>query len=264
MKIICLMKFIPDVENIQFDHKKNVLMRENAKLTVNPDDETSLAAALKVKEQAPETLVEIVTMGPKGVTRKFQDLLRRDVDKGILISDPLYMGSDTYATSRILGEYLKTQKADFIFTGTHSLDGDTSHVPAQIAELLGVPHMNNVITVDTDQLLQGKALLQVNNEGATLQFQMNLPGIISFEKSRKYKMPYIRYEDFQRDVSDKMEILTNRDLQLKEEEVGLAGSLTEVSRTFMREVSKKDSITVKNDEEGIETVYQFLKEKGYL
>lgn len=264
MKIICLVKFIPDVENIQFDHKKNVLMREQAKLTINPDDETAIAAALKIKEQAPETLVEIITMGPKVVMRKFQDLLRRDVDKGILISDPLYVGSDTYATSRILGKYLKTRKADYIFTGTHSLDGDTSHVPAQIAEILGSCHMNNVITLDIDQLFQGTALLRVNNEGNTLQFQMNPPGIISFEKSREYKMPYIRYEDFQRDVSDKMEILTNQDLGLKEEEVGLAGSLTEVSRTFMKEIAQKDSITVKNDEEGIEAVYQFLKEKGYV
>ena len=264
MKIICLVKFIPDVENIQFDHKKNVLMRENAKLRVNPDDENALAAALKIKEQAPNTRVEVVTMGPKSVIRKFQDLLRRDVDKGVLISDPLYVGSDTYATSRILGAFLKNRKADCIFTGTHSLDGDTSHVPAQIAELLEIPQMNNVITVDMDQLLQGKALLQVNREGDTMQFQMNLPGIVSFEKSREYKMPYIRYEDFQRDVSDKMEILSNEDLQLKEADVGLVGSLTEVSRTFMKEVEHKESITVKNDNEGIEAVYQFLKEKEYL
>ncbi len=264
MKIICLVKFIPDVENIQFDHKKNVLMREKAKLTLNTDDETALAAALKIKEQAPETSVEIVTMGPKEVSRKFQDLLRRDVNRGVLISDPLYVGSDTYATSRILGGFLKTREPDCIFTGTHALDGDTSHVPAQIAELLGIPQMNNVVTVDIPGLLQGQALLQVNSDGDILELQMTLPGIISFERSRAYKMPYIRYEDFQRDVSDKMEILTNQDLQLKEEDVGLSGSLTEVSRTFMKEVGQKQNITVKNDEDGIETVYQFLKEKDYL
>lgn len=264
MKIICLVKFVPDVENIQFDHKKNVLIRENAKLTVNPDDEVALAAALKVKEQAPETSVEIVTMGPKGVTRKLGDLLRRDVDKGVLISDPIYVGSDTYATSQILGRYLKTRTADCIFTGTHSLDGDTSHVPAQIAELLRVPHINNVMTLDIDQLLRGKGLLQINNEGDILHFEMNLPGIISFEKSRNYKMPYIRYEDFQRDVNEKIEVLTNEDLQMEKEDVGLLGSLTEVSRTFIKEVVEKEGITVKNDDEGIEAVYKFLKEKGYL
>ncbi|NBG88403.1 electron transfer flavoprotein subunit beta/FixA family protein [Isachenkonia alkalipeptolytica] len=264
MKIICLVKFIPDVENIQFDQKKNILMREKAKLKLNPDDEIALAAALKVKEAAPETNVEIVTMGPEGVSRKFQDLLRRDVDRGTLISDPLYVGSDTYATSRIIGEFLKTRRADCIFTGTHSLDGDTSHVPGQIAEILDIPQMNNVITVNIEQLLQGKGLLEVNSEGDILQFQMKLPGIISFEKSREYKMPYIRYEDFQRDVRDKMEVLTNQDLQLTEEEVGLSGSLTEVSRTFMKTMGKKENITVKNDEEGIERVYQFLKEKEYI
>ncbi len=264
MKIICLLKFIPDVENIQFDQKKNVLMREKAKLTLNPDDETALAAALKVKEQAPETRVEIVTMGPEGVERKFQDLLRRDVDRGILITDPLYVGSDTYATSRIIGGFLKTREADCIFTGTHSLDGDTSHVPAQIAEVLDLPQMNNVITLDIQELLYGTGLLSVNREGDILQFRMRLPGIISFEKSREYKMPYIRYEDFQRDVSDKMEVLTNGELGFSQEDVGLSGSLTEVSRTFMKTLGKKESITVKTDAPGIEKVYQFLKEKEYI
>lgn len=264
MKIICLLKFIPDVENIQFDQKKNILMREKAKLTLNPDDETALAAALKVKEQAPDTIVEILTMGPEGVQKKFQDLLRRDVDRGILISDPLYVGSDTYATSRIIGEFVKSMNGDCIFTGTHSLDGDTSHVPAQIAELLDLPQMNNVITLDITELVQGTGLLSVNREGDVLRFRMDLPGIISFEKSREYKMPYIRYEDFQRDVSDKMTVVTNQDLGLLKEAVGLSGSLTEVSRTFMKTTGKKENLTVKNDPSGIEAVYQFLKEKEYI
>ncbi len=264
MKIICLIKFIPDVENIQFDKKKNVLMRENSRLTVNPDDETALAAALKVKEKNPETIVEILSMGPERAIPKFQDLLRRDVDKGVLISDPLYVGSDTFVTSRILGTCLSKRMPDCIFTGTHSLDGDTSHVPAQIAELLDLSHINNVLNIDIDQLMGDKAVVKVNSEGETLEFRMSLPAVISFEKSKEYKMPYIRYEEFQRDVNEKMEILTNHHLQMKEEEVGLQGSMTEVEKTFMKNVIEKESIIVNNDDEGIEYVYKFLKEKGYL
>ncbi len=264
MKIICLVKFVPDLDKIQFDKKKNVLMRENARLSINPDDETALAASLKLKEKYPETVIEILSMGPKSVARKFQDLLRRNVDKGILISDPLYVGSDTFATSRILTAYLKRQKVDWIFTGTHSLDGDTSHVPAQIAELLQMDHLNNVVNFDREKLMEGTALLRVDCEGQILEFRMDRPGILSFEKSREFKMPYIRYEDFQRDVSDQLEILTNKDLQLSEKEVGLSGSMTEVSRTFIKELVNKESITVKTDDEGIERVYEFLKEKDYI
>jgi len=264
MKIICLIKLIPDIENLQFDEKKKVLKRENTRLITNPDDETALAAALTIKEHDPETVVEIVSMAPERAIPRFEDLLRRDVDKGVLISDPLFVGSDSYVTSRILSTYLKNQRADCIFTGTHSLDGDTSHVPSQVAEQLQLDQMGNILQLDADPFFEGIGRVSVNVEGEILEFELDLPAVLSFEKSKSYKMPYIRYEDFQLDVKDKMEVLTSRELGLSKSEVGLEGSLTEVTRTFLKKVPQKDSLIVKNDEEGIEAVYQFLTEKGYL
>ena len=264
MKIICLIKLLPDIENIQFDEKKKVLMRENTRLITNPDDETALAAALMIKEQYPETVVEIVSMAPQRARVRFEDLLRRDVDKGVLISDPLFVGSDTYVTSRILSKYLNENRADCIFTGTHSLDGDTSHVPSQVAEALQMAQMSHVLRVDTDKFAKGIGRISVNMEGEVLEFELDLPAVLSFEKSKAYKMPYIRYQHFQLDVTHKMEVLTSQELQVTEAEVGLTGSLTEVRRTFMKEIPHKENLTVPSDDDGIETVYQFLKEKGYV
>lgn len=264
MKIICLIKMLPDIENIQFDEKKKVLMRESTRLITNPDDETALAAALKIKAQYPETVVEIVSMAPQRAMRRFEDLLRREVDKGVLISDPLFVGSDTYVTSRILATYLKENRADCIFTGTHSLDGDTSHVPSQVAEQLQLDQMSNILELDINKFVEGLGRFTVNVEGEVLEFEMDLPAVLSFEKSKAYTMPYIQYQHFQLDVKDKMEVLTSQELQLTEEETGLKGSLTEVRRTFVKKIPHKDNLIVTCDDEGIETVYQYLKENGYL
>lgn len=126
MKIICLIKFIPDVDNFTYDYEKNVLVRENVKLILNPEDACALAFALRIKEKNHETFVEIVSMAPQSTIPLIEDLLRLNVDKATLISDKLYVGSDTYVTSKIIAKYLRKEEYDFILTGSHSLDGDTA------------------------------------------------------------------------------------------------------------------------------------------
>ncbi|MCJ7691096.1 MAG: electron transfer flavoprotein subunit beta/FixA family protein, partial [Clostridiaceae bacterium] len=98
MKIICLVKFIPDVDNFTYDYEKDVLVRENVKLILNPEDGCALAFALRIKEKSPGTFVEIVSMAPQSTIPLIEDLLRLNVDKATLIADKFYVGSDTYVT----------------------------------------------------------------------------------------------------------------------------------------------------------------------
>jgi electron transfer flavoprotein beta subunit len=95
LKIICLVKFIPDVDNFTYDYEKNVMVRENVKLILNPEDSCALALALKIKEKNLETFIEIVSMAPQSTIPLIEDLLRINVDKATLISDKFYVGSDT-------------------------------------------------------------------------------------------------------------------------------------------------------------------------
>ncbi|TDO84350.1 electron transfer flavoprotein beta subunit [Halanaerobium saccharolyticum] len=264
MKIICLVKYVPNVEDIKYDYEENVLIRDNVKLILNPDDAAAVAYSLKAKEVNPDLSIEVLTMGPKSVRPFVEDLLRRNVNKATIISDPAFAGSDTYATSKILASYLKEKEYDCILTGSKSLDGDTAHVPAQLGELLSLNQMSNIISIDQDSFNEKSAIIEVESGDKTLTYRMSFPAILSFRKETGYELPYIKYENMSLDVSDKLNFISNEELQLDEDMIGLKGSLTRVANTYNKNFKEKNKIVVKNDDQGIDYVYSFLKKKGFV
>ena len=264
MKILCLVKLVPDVENFRYDFEKNVLVRENVHQVLNPEDATALTAALAVREEFPGIRIETVTMAPRSAIAHLEDLVRRGVDRATLISDPLFVGSDTYGTSRILSRYIETQSYDAIFTGTHSLDGGTAHVPAQIAQMLDLPQMSQIVEIDGDSFGNGFAVIDVDSEDAVCTFEIDLPAVLSFAYSTKRKLPYISYENLHQEVRDRVHIVTNEALGFERHEVGLEGSLTRVTGVEIQTFARKDTLFVLPDDEGIEQVYAFLVRKGFI
>jgi len=264
MKIICLIKFIPDVEDFKYDYERNVLIRDKMNQILNPEDAVAVAFALNVRKYVPDTTVEVITMGPKNVTHKLEELLRLDVDHATLITDAAFIGSDTYATSRVLATYINKQKFDLILTGTHTLDGDTSHVPAQVAQWLSLPHLSNVISIKMSTLDSRRLELSVDHDQEIMSFALTLPALLSLQKEAAYKLPYVRYDDLNKVVSHRLQILALSDLDLDKDEVGFEGSKTKVVKTFTKTLIRQDKIEVTTDEHGIQTVYDFLKDKGFL
>jgi electron transfer flavoprotein beta subunit len=259
-----MVKFTPDVDNFKYDFESNTVVRENVRTVVNPDDACAVGLALKIKQNFPETIVEIVTMAPRSVMPLVEDMLRIGVDKATVISDPVFSGGDSYATSKVIASYLETVEFDLILTGTHAIDGDTSHVPSQVGDLLELCQMSNIIHVDERLLSSDRAVFTVEDEGCVTTYELTLPAMLSLRKESKYKLPYIKYEDLKKDVSDKINMVSNRTLNFDTSKVGLKGSLTKVTSTFVKEYKKRDKIIVSNNEEGIERVYSFLKEKGFV
>lgn len=262
MRTVCLVKFVPDVDNFKYDFERNVLIRENTDLVMNPDDAKALAFALKMKKNNPEMTVEILSMGPKNVIPKLEECLRLKVDHATLISDSMYVGSDTYVTSKILATVLNTMEYDCILTGTHSLDGDTAHVPSQIAEVLGLDQLSNVI--DISDLNNHPIKVCVESENFIENYEVSLPLILSVNREAKVKLPYVRYDDLHIDVSHQLTILDNNSLKFDQSEVGLEGSLTKVARSFIKTYEKKDKIVVQCNEEGVDQVYRLLKRLGHI
>lgn len=264
MKIVCLIKFIPDVEDFKYDHERNVLIREKMNQILNPEDAVAVAFALNVKKYYPSTTIELVSMGPQSIIPKLEELLRLDLDQATLITDLAFVGSDTYATSRIIAHYLTKHKFDLILTGTHTLDGDTSHVPAQIAQWLGLPHLSNVNSIHMNSIDLGRLELSVDHDQEIMNFAVSTPAVLSLQKEAPYKLPYVRYEDLNKDVSERLKMLSLKDFDLKREDVGFEGSKTKVIKTFAQTFNRQTKIEVTTDEAGIQTVYDYLKDKGFL
>jgi electron transfer flavoprotein beta subunit len=264
MRILCLLKLVPDVDQLRYDRERNILVRENVRLMLNPEDATAVATALGFKRDFPDTSIEVVSMAPRGAMPHLEDLVRRGIDQATLISDPHYAGSDTWATSRVLARYLRTRDFDCIFCGTHTLDGGTGQVPAQVAEALELPLMVGISTLVELISQEGKAVVDVDGEMAIMRFSVDLPAVLGFQYNPERKLPYIRYEDMNRDVSGQITVLGNDKLGMDESELGLKGSLTQVRSLKADALEAKDPLLLRVDQDGIDKVYHWLEQKGFL
>ena len=258
------MNFVPDVDAFTLDGETGVMVREGLRLVMNPDDVCAVAFALRVKATHPETSVEVVTMAPVTVTPHMEDLIRVGVDKGTILADPAFAGSDTYATATVLARHLARCDFDVILTGTHAIDGDTAHVPAQLGACLALSRMSGIVRVDENRFTHESAVFDVESEDEVATYAMVLPGILSLTRDSGYKLPYPSRKALERDVSSQLQIVSNRELAFAEGQVGLGGSRTQVVKAFARKNTHKDQIVVQADDEGIAFIHQYLRDKGFL
>jgi len=264
MKIICVVKFDPDMDSMVCGAGNNTLTGKTVRIILNPDDVCALAFALKVKASDPDCFVEVVSMGPPSVRPHMEDLLRLGVDRGTLICDPMFDGSDSFVISEVMGRYIATRPFDCLLTGTHSWEGGIAHVPVQLAEILGLNQMMGIFGIAPHGFDSTRAVFDVEDEKRVATYEMAMPCVLSLTRESGYKLPYPKLTDMRRDVSDELVIITNKDLCFSDTQVGSAGSLTQVVKTYPKTYEEKDRHIVKNDEEGISFVFNFLKQKGFL
>ena len=138
MKIIVCVKQVPDTKGgVKFN--PDGTLDRGAMLTImNPDDKAGLEAALRLKDQYGAE-VTVVTMGLPKAEEVLREAMAMGADKGILVTDRVLGGADTWATSTTIAGAIRNLDYDIIITGRQAIDGDTAQVGPQIAEHLGIP-----------------------------------------------------------------------------------------------------------------------------
>ena len=155
MKIIVCVKQVPDTKGgVKFN--PDGTLDRGAMLTImNPDDKAGLEAALRLKDQYGAE-VTVVTMGLPKAEEVLREAMAMGADNGILVTDRVLGGADTWATSTtIAGAIRNIKDYDIIITGRQAIDGDTAQVGPQIAEHLGIPVISYAegIEVDGDSVI---------------------------------------------------------------------------------------------------------------
>ena len=155
MKIIVCVKQVPDTKGgVKFN--PDGTLDRGAMLTImNPDDKAGLEAALRLKDQYGAE-VTVLTMGLPKAEDVLPEAIAMGADNGILVTDRVLGGADTWATSTtIAGAIRNIKDYDIIITGRQAIDGDTAQVGPQIAEHLGIPVISYAegIEVDGDSVI---------------------------------------------------------------------------------------------------------------
>ena len=154
MKIVVCIKQVPDTKGgVQFN--PDGTLNRAAMLTImNPDDKAGLEAALRIKDQTGAE-VTVVTMGLPKAADVLREAMAMGADKGVLITDRVLGGADTWATSTTIAGALRGMEYDLIITGRQAIDGDTAQVGPQIAEHLNLP----IISYAEDIKVEGDSVI---------------------------------------------------------------------------------------------------------
>ena len=150
MNIICCIKQVPDTTDIRIDPETNTLIRTGVESILNPYDLVALEAALLVKKMTGGKITAIC-MGPPQAEEVLREAISLGADKGVLLSDRLFAGADTLATSytlaRAIEKLAREEKIDLVFCGKQAIDGDTAQVGPGIATRLGYTQLTYVTEI---------------------------------------------------------------------------------------------------------------------
>ena len=154
MKIVVCVKQVPDTKGgVKFN--PDGTLDRGAMLTImNPDDKAGLEAALRLKDQYGAE-VTVLTMGLPKAEDVLREAMAMGADNGILVTDRVLGGADTWATSTTLAGAIRNLEYDLIITGRQAIDGDTAQVGPQISEHLGIP----VISYAQDIKVEGDSVI---------------------------------------------------------------------------------------------------------
>ncbi|MBO5408395.1 MAG: FAD-binding protein [Clostridia bacterium] len=196
---------------------------------INPFDESALECALQLSRD-----VTVLSMGPVSCEQVLKPLTRLGA-KVVLISDTVYAGSDTLATSYILSTAIKQMEYDLILCGRQSIDGDTAQVGPMLSQKLGIGIITNAMKINCD----GNCVVAETRAG---EEKTKLPALVTVERGYVLKFPSIFSK------VGEIAIIGNETLQCDVSKCGLSGSPTRVLRTFENENGKRKCKFIKKEE----------------
>ena len=184
LKIVVLAKQVPDTRNVGKDAMtaEGTVNRAALPAIFNPEDLNALEQALRLKEQHPGSTVGLLTMGPPRAGEIIRQGLYRGADTGWLLTDRLFAGADTLATSYALATAIKKiGDVDIVIGGRQAIDGDTAQVGPQVAQKLGL----NQVTYAEEILMieDGKATIRRHIDGGVETVVAPLPVVITVNGS---------------------------------------------------------------------------------
>ena len=263
MKIAVLVKQVPATDKVKMDPETGTMVRSAMEAELNPLDMYAVEEAVRWKEKKEDVEITVISMGPPMAKDAIKDAISMGCDKGILISDRSFAGSDTLATARTLSAAIRELgEFDVIFTGERATDGETGQVGPSVGSQLNIPVITYVSKIKE---IQGdKAIVERAIEGGHEIIEVSLPALLSVVKEiNEPRVP--NFKGKMKAKHAEIPVMTATDLELSSELVGLKGSPTRVVKIFYPSISRNGIIVSgKDPEKAIEKLLDFLKEKAII
>ncbi len=246
LTIISLIKQVPLPSEMRMG-EDGLMDRTKAKSIINIDCQFGLEAGLQLRKQNPDARLIVCSMGPGSFETSLRTAISMGYDEAYLLSDRKLGGSDTYATGLAISTMLKhlgftkdSKDPFIILAGRQTSDGDTAHVPSQVAESIGIPQATFVESVKVDG--NGKVIAKRIIEGGYQMMKLPIPCVISLTPTGiPPRKPSLSGAIKARNL--KITTFGIEDIGLGTEKIGINGSPTIVAKV-VNIVSERPPITM--------------------
>ena len=232
MTIISLVKQVPVPSQMRMGDD-GLMDRTKAKSMINIDCSFGLEAGLQFKSMMQDAKLIVCSMGPPSFEQSLKMAISMGYDEAYLLSDRKLGGSDTFATGLAISAMLKYLgfgkglNEDFIIVaGRQTSDGDTAHVPSQVAENLGIPQATFIEDAFYED---GNIIAKRIIEGGYQKLKLPTPCALSLTPTgipprRPTLMGVVKAR------KTKITVLSIEDIKLSDKKIGLFGSPTIVAK----------------------------------
>jgi electron transfer flavoprotein beta subunit len=285
LKIIATVKQVPESGNVKINPESGTIIRAGVESVVNPLDLYALEAALLLKERYGAEITAL-SMGPPQAVRALREAAAMGCDRAVLVSDRLFSGADTLATSYTIAQAIrKLGPFDLIVAGERATDGDTAQVGPGIAAWLDIPVLTYVSKIAE---MSGPAAGGGENRGgenpggeeAGMRIRVErlsgegyelvsaeLPCLITVVKEiGPPRLPTLKGK--LRSMEMDIPVFNAENLELERELLGLHGSPTRVVKIDTPRITRGGRMLRVRDPESLDAVLDeliaFLESKGIL
>ncbi|MFH1836582.1 MAG: electron transfer flavoprotein subunit beta/FixA family protein [Candidatus Omnitrophota bacterium] len=233
MKIIVLIKQVPDSTDVKIDPVTNTLKREGVEAIINPFDMYAIEEGIRIRERLGEGEVIVVSMGPPQAEAAIREAISMGCDRGILLSDRKFAGSDTWATSYTISQAIKKiGDVKIVLCGKQASDGDTAQVGPGVSMHIDVPQVTYVKKIEKISALSA-TVERMTEEGYDI-VETPLPALFTVVKEiNEPRLPSLKGKIKAKKAE--IPVWTAEDLSCSEDKIGLDGSPTRVVKVFSPE-----------------------------
>jgi electron transfer flavoprotein alpha subunit len=232
LTIISLMKQVPLPSEMRMG-EDGLMDRTKAKSIINVDCSFGLEAGLQIKNENPDAKLIVCSMGPPSFESSLKKAISMGYDEAYLLSDRRLGGSDTFATGLAISTMLKHlgfgkgKNEEFVIVaGRQTSDGDTAHVPSQVAENMGIPQATFIETAD---YINGEIIAKRIIEGGYQMMKLPTPCALSLTPTGiPPRRPALSGAIRARNTE--VTVFNIDDISLSDEKIGLSGSPTIVAK----------------------------------
>ena len=176
MKILVCISNVPDTTTkVTFTDNNTKFNTTGVQFIINPYDELALTRALEITEKQGGTVtaINVGLADAEPSISKAHAICATDAVR--VHAEP----TDAYFVAEQIAHYAKTEGFDLILTGRESIDYNGGLVCTLLAEMLGIPSVNVVTSIDVDG---GIAAMERDIDGGKEKVSCKLPLVASAQK----------------------------------------------------------------------------------